>query len=54
MVGVAQQQLQRVRSGRQREFDFRLPAAEVEVVLVVRNGLVERRQVRVDQEVMMT
>src|SRR5690242_6301752 len=43
-----------MRSRRQREFDFRLAAAEMEVVLVVGNRLVEGRQVRVDQEVVMT
>ena len=48
VVGVAEQQLQRMRSGRQREFGFRLAAAEVQMVLIVRNWLVERRQVRVD------
>src|ERR1700722_19405395 len=52
MVGVAQQQLQRVRSGGEREFSFRLAAAEMEMVLVVGNRLVEGRQIRVDEEVM--
>ena len=54
MVRVAEQQLQRVRSGREREFSFRLAAAEVQMVLVIGDRLVERRQVRVDQEMMVT
>ena len=33
---------------------FRLAAAEVEMVLIVRNRLVERRQIRVDQQMVMT
>ena len=37
--------------GRQRELSFRLAAAEVQMVLVIRDRLVERRQIRVDQEV---
>src|SRR5580693_9394892 len=43
-----------MRSGRQREFSLRLAPAEVEMVLVVGDRLVERRQVRIDQEMMMT
>src|ERR1700722_10562928 len=43
-----------MRSGRQREFSLRLAPAEVEMVLVVRDRLVERRQVRIDQEMMVT
>ena len=54
MVRVAEQQLQRVRSGRQREFSFRLAPAEVQMVLVIGDRLVERRQIRIDQEMMVT
>ncbi len=53
VIGVTQQQLQRVRSRRQRKLDLGLAGAEVEMVLVVRDRLVERRQVRIDQQVMM-
>ena len=36
---------------RKRDRRFGLAAAEVEMVLVIRDRLVERRQIRVDQEV---
>jgi len=54
MIGVAEEQLKRVRPGRQAQFNFSLPRAEMEMIVVSRNGLIERRQVRVDQKMMMT
>ena len=52
VVRVAQQQLQRVRARRQRQFDLRLTAAKVKMLLVVWDRLVQGRQIRVDKEMM--
>jgi hypothetical protein len=48
VVRIAQQQLQRVGARRQRQFDFRLAAAKVKMILVVWDRLVQGRQIRVD------
>src|ERR1700677_124617 len=40
-----------MRARRQRQFDFRLAAAEMQMVFVVRDRTVQGRQVRVDKEV---
>ena len=43
VVLIAEQQLQCVRPRRQREFNFGLPAAKMEMVFVVRDRLIEGR-----------
>ena len=52
VVGIAHQQLQRVPSRRQVEPGLGLAEAEMQVLAVVRDLLVERRQVGVDDQVM--
>ena len=47
---VAQQQLQGVFAGRQRHLGLGLAGAEMQMVEVVRNGLIQRGQVGVDQK----
>ena len=54
MIFVAEQQLKRVRTKRQSYRRFGLPRSEVKVVEIVRDGLVERWQGRIDQNMMMT
>ena len=53
VILVAQQQLQGVRSRFERDLGLGLAGAEVEVIEVVGNGLVQRRQLGVDQQVVM-
>ena len=54
MVRVAQKQLQRVWTRRQREFDFRLSCAVMQIVFVVWDRLVQGRQIPVDKEMKMS
>jgi len=54
VILVPQQQLQRVRSRLERDLGLGLAGAEVEVIEVVGNRLVERRQLGVDQQVVMS
>ena len=51
--GVAEQDLQRVFAGRQRDRRLCLAGAVMQVIFVVRDRLVERRQVGVDQQMEM-
>jgi hypothetical protein len=51
VVFVAKQKLKGMPPGREVHRGFRLPGAEVEMVEVVRDRQVERRQLGVDQEV---
>ena len=53
VVGVAHQQLDGMASGRQLDEDFGLAGSQVDMLLVVGNRLVQRRQVGIDQQVMM-
>lgn len=53
MVFVAEQELKCVYPQWQVHGCFRLPRPEVQMVEVIRDGLVERRQLGIDQEVMM-
>ena len=53
VILVAQQQLQGVLPGLQRHLGFGLAGAEVQMVEVARNRLVERRQIGVDEQMMM-
>ena len=50
MVLVPQQQLQFMRTGRQRDLGLGLTGAEMQMIEVVRDRLVEGRQIAVDQE----
>ena len=50
MILVREKKLQRVRAGGERHLSLCLAAAEMEMLRVVGNGLVERRQVRIDQK----
>ena len=50
MTVVSEQQLQRVTAGRQLKMRFGLAQTKVQVVLVVRNDLVERWQIDVDEQ----
>jgi hypothetical protein len=54
VVLVAHEQLQGVRARLERNLGLALPGAEVKVVEVVGNRLVERRQLRVDEQMVMT
>ena len=54
VVRIAHQQLQRVRSRRQFDHSLRLAEAEMQVVAVVGDRLVQWRHRRIDQQVMMT
>ena len=54
VIPVTQQKLQRVRSGRQSKVDLGLTSAEMHMIGIVRNGFVERRQLSVDQQMMVT
>ena len=53
MVLVAHEQLQRVLAGLESQLCLGLAATKVQVVEVVGYGLVQRRQVSIDQQVMM-
>jgi len=53
MALVAEQELQRVYSQWQRHSCFRLPGAEVQMIEVIRDRLVERGQLGIDQEMVM-
>lgn len=53
VVLVAHQELQGVLAGGKRHLGFCLPAAKVQVIVVVRNGFIQRREIGVDQKVMM-
>ena len=53
VVFVAEQELKRVYPQWQVHGCFRLPRPEVQMVEVIRDGLVERRQLGIDQEVVM-
>src|SRR5579862_7066524 len=53
MIGIAEEELQGVFARRQLDAHFGLAGAEMEMVLVVRDRLIERRQVRVDDEMVM-
>ena len=54
VILVSQQQLQRVLAGRERDLRLGLAGAVMQMIEVVRNRLVERRQVGVDQQVVVT
>jgi len=53
MILVPQQQLQRMRAGTQGELGLGLASAEMQVIEIVGDRLVERRQADIDQKVMM-
>jgi hypothetical protein len=53
MIGVAEQQLERMFARRQRDGRLRLAGAEVQMVFVVRNRFVERWQRLIDEQMMM-
>src|SRR3954447_10762334 len=52
VIFVPEQQLKRVRSGRQVEFDLGLSGAEMQMIEIGGDGFVEPRKLGVDQEVM--
>ena len=54
VILVSQQQLQRVLAGRERDLRLGLAGAVMQMIEVVRNRLVERRQVGVDQQMVVT
>ena len=54
MVFVGKQQLQRMFAGRQRDVGLRLTSAEVQVMRIVRHRLIKRRQIGVDQQMVMS
>ena len=49
MVLVAKEELQDVRAGGESDFGLGLAGAEVQVIEIIRNWLVERRQLGIDQ-----
>ena len=53
MVLVADEQLQRMQARPERDLGLGLAGAEVQVIEVVGNGLVERRQLGIDQQMVM-
>ena len=52
VIRIAHQQLQRVRARWQLDHGFGLAEPEMQVMAVVRDRLVQRRQRRIDQQVM--
>jgi hypothetical protein len=50
VILVGEKKLERVPTWRQRHLGLRLSAAEMEMLRIVRDGLVERRQVRINNE----
>ena len=54
MVLVAEQELNRVRSKREIYDSFCLPGAEVQMIEVVRYGVVQRWQLGIDQKMVVT
>ena len=54
MFRVAQQQLERMSSLRKRYLVFSLTTAKMDIVVIARNRLVQGRQIRVDQQVVMS
>ena len=52
VVAVGKEELKRVLAWRQRESCLGLAAAEMQIVEIVGNGLVERRQLGVNQQMM--
>jgi hypothetical protein len=50
VVRIAHKQLQRVRARRQRQCDLSLARAEMQIVLVVRDRVVQGRQIPVDEK----
>src|SRR6476646_876844 len=54
VILVPKEQLQCVRSWFQRDLRLSLAGSKVQMIEVVRNGLIERGQLGVDQQVMMT
>ena len=50
MALVGKQEAQLVRAERQRNLRLGLPGAEMQVIEIVRDRLVERRQLEIDQE----
>ena len=53
VILVPEKQLQRVFARSERQFRFGLACPEMQMVEIVRNGLIERRQIGVDQQVVM-
>ena len=53
MILVSHEQLKRVLAVLERNLGLGLAAAEVKVIEVIRDRLIERRQLGVDQQVMM-
>ena len=53
VILVAHQKLQRMVAGLERDFRFGLSGAEVQMVEVARDRLIERRQIGVDQQMVM-
>src|SRR3569832_2429749 len=53
VVPIAEQELQRVRAGRELQRGLGLTVAVVTMAVVFRDGLVQRRHVGVDEQVMM-
>src|SRR6267378_7768692 len=54
MVFVGEQQLQRMFAERQRNLRFGLAGAKMQMIEITRDRLIERRQIGVDQQMMMT
>ncbi len=54
MLVISQHELQHVSSRRKNNLDLRLPVSKVEMLRIVRNRPVHSRQLRIDQQVVMT
>jgi hypothetical protein len=54
VILIPKQQLKRMRTGLQCHLCFGLPGAEVQMIEVIGNGLIERGQFSVYQQVVMT
>lgn len=54
MLVISQHELQHVSSRRKNDFNLRLPVSQVEMLRIVRNRPVHSRQLRIDQQVVMT
>ena len=52
MVEVAHEKLQAVLARRKVELHFGLTATEMDMIVIRRNGLIQGRQLRIDQQMM--
>jgi len=54
MILVAQEKLQRMRSGRQVQLCLSLPSTEMQMIEIIGDGLIEWRELGINQEMVMS